>query len=161
MLDPNFVADCPYAPGGLLLDEIVEIDVPDRRIVVRMPTHDALPLTAEQRAHPLRHPRHVSGGLMVHMTGMAGYAHFYYIQGLRHADGWVGYGGRIRNARFRALAPPGEPLLIECQSQSQRLSAERLVARYTFRITQGETLIYDADQTAFWLKVPHPPEAQR
>ena len=107
-LDPAFLADSPYGPGGLLMDEILEIDAPNDRVVARMPTFDELPLTREQRAHPVRHPRHVSGGLMVHMTGMIAFVHAYYVLGLRHADGWIGYGGKINSARFKALAPPGE-----------------------------------------------------
>src|SRR5579863_3606553 len=116
-LDPAFVAACPYAPGGLLLDEVLEIDRGAGRVVARMPTHDDLPLTREQRAHPTRHPRHVSGGLMVHMTGMMGFVHAYYVLDLRHAEGWIGYGGRIHSARFRALARPGEPLVLECTAK--------------------------------------------
>src|SRR5690242_6557890 len=72
-LDPAFVADCLYGPGGLLIDEILAVDAERNFVSVRMPTYDDLPLTREQRAHPVRHPRHVSGGLMVHMTGMVGY----------------------------------------------------------------------------------------
>jgi hypothetical protein len=155
-LDPAFVADAPYGPGGLLIDAIVELDVAASRIVARMPTSADLPLTREQRAHPVRHPQHVSGGLMVHMTGMAAFAHFYYVFGLRHADGWIGYGGRIHAARFRALAPPGEPLLLECVCTGHRKSADKLLARYEFRFSQGETLVYTGDQTAMWLKVADP-----
>jgi hypothetical protein len=152
-LDPAFVADAPYGPEGLLLDAIAELDLDASRIVARMPTSDDLPLTREQRAHPLRHPRHVSGGLMVHMTGMVAFAHFYYVFGLRHADGWIGYGGRIHSARFRALAPPGEPLLLECRCTESRKGADKLLARYAFSFRQGENLVYTGDQTAMWLKV--------
>jgi hypothetical protein len=153
MLDPAFVADCPYGPGGLLLDDITELDRDRSRIVARMPTHDELPITREQRAHPVRHPRHVSGGLMVHMTGMVGFAHFYYVLGLRHADGWIGYGGRIRSARFRAIAVPGQPLFIECIGTRERRSEQSIVSSYTFKITQEDTLVYDSEQTAMWMKV--------
>ncbi len=152
-LDPEFVADCPYAPGGLLLDDIVEIDREGSRVVARMPTHDELPLTREQRAHPVRHPRHVSGGLMVHMTGMVAFVHAFYVLGLKHEDGWIGYGGRIHSARFRALAKPGEPLLLECAAKQLRRSEATVLARYDFRFRQGGTLIYEGDQTAFWSKV--------
>ena len=69
-VSPEFLADCPYGPGGFLIDQILSIDAEKNVVVVRMPTHADLPLTREQRAHPLKHPRHVSGGLMVHMTGM-------------------------------------------------------------------------------------------
>jgi len=27
---------------------------------------------------------------MVHVTGMLGFAHAYFVLGLRHADGWIG-----------------------------------------------------------------------
>ena len=152
-LDPAFVDDCPYGPGGLLLDELLEVDRDRSRVVVRMPTHAELPLTREQRAHPLYHPRHVSGGLMVHMTGMVGFVHAYYVLDLRHADGWIGYGGRIHDARFRALAEPGEPLILEGPATKQRKGAERCFARYRFRFTQGDTLVYESDQSAMWMRI--------
>ncbi len=69
-----------YGPGGLLIDEVLEVDRELSRVRVRMPTHADLPITREQRAHPIRHPRHVSGGLMVHMTGVAGLVHAYYVR---------------------------------------------------------------------------------
>jgi len=143
MLDPAFVADCPYGPGGLLIDEILEIDAAKNRVRCRMPTSDELPLTREQRAHPVRHPRHVSGGLMVHMTGMVGFVHAYYVLGLRHADGWVGYGAKIYSARFRALARPGEPLILDCTATQVRKGDTSVFARYVFAFTQGETLVYE------------------
>jgi hypothetical protein len=152
-LDPDFARDCPYGPGGLLLEEILEID--RERSLVRglMPTHDDLPITREQRAHPVKHPRHVSGGLMVHMTGMIAFAHSYYVLGLKHADGWIGYGGRIYSARFRALARPGEPLVLECRAKQLRQGDKSAFARYDFRFTQGQTLVYEGDQSAMWMKI--------
>jgi hypothetical protein len=152
-LDPELVADCPYGPGGLLLDEIVRIDPVESLIVARMPTTSAadLPLTREQRNHPTLHPPHISGGLMVHMTGMVGFAHAYYILGLRHADGWIGYGARIRSARFLALATPGEPIMIECKATQVRRGSVNVLARYAFRFHQAGTLVYEGDQTALWI----------
>ena len=152
-LDPAFVDDCPYGPGGLLLDELLEVDVEKSRVVVRMPTHEELPLTREQRAHDVFHPRHVSGGLMVHMTGMVGFVHAYYVLGLRHAEGWIGYGGRIHSARFKALAKPGEPMVLTCTAKQMRKTPKQVLARYDFEFTQGDTLVYEGDQTALWMKV--------
>ncbi len=151
-LDPEFVADCPYGPGGLLIDDILEIDAENGRVVARMPTHDDLPLTREQRAHPVRHPRHVSGGLMVHMTGMVGFVHAYYVLGLRHSDGWVGYGGRIHLAKFLALASPGEPLVLDCKAKQTRKMQKSVFCRYDFVFTQGSTRIYEGDQSAMWMR---------
>ncbi len=154
-LDPDFVADCPYGPGGLLIDKLVafEPDVEQGRVVARMPTSAELPLTREQRAHPLWHPRHVSGGLMVHMTGMMGFVHAYYALGLRHNEGWIGYGGRIYDAKFKALAEPGEPLMLECIGTRMRRGDKQIFARYRFAFRQGETLVYESDQAAMWMKV--------
>jgi hypothetical protein len=152
-LDPEFVADCPYGPGGMLLDAILEVDREKSRVVARMPTHDDLPLTREQRVHPTLHPRHVSGGLMVHMTGMVGFVHAYYVLGLKHSEGWIGYGGRIHSARFRALARPGEPLILECQAKQVRRMPASVLGRYTFRFHQGTQLVYEGDQTALWSRV--------
>ena len=152
-LAPDFVADCPYGPGGLLLDELLTVDRDAGRVVARMPTHDALPLTREQRAHPVKHPRHVSGGLMVHMTGMMGFVHAYYVLDLRHAQGWIGYGGRIHGARFKALARPGEPMELSCKTTQMRRGEKQILARYDFVFTQAGTVVYEGDQTALWQRV--------
>jgi len=152
VLDPALVADCPYGPGGLLLDEVLAIDADAGLVRARMPTSDDLPLTREQRADPVRHPRHVSGGLMVHMTGMIAWVHAYYVLGLRHAEGWIGYGGRIHDAQFRSLAPPGEPLELECRATQLRRSDKKVFARYAFRFTQNGTLVYQGDHSAMWVK---------
>ncbi|MBI5513641.1 MAG: hypothetical protein HY909_07720 [Deltaproteobacteria bacterium] len=158
MLDPDFVADCPYGPEGQLLDAVLLVDHAQSLVRARMPTHDELPITRSQRAHPALHPRHVSGGLMIHMTGIMGFAHAFYICGLRHREGWVGYGARIHNARFHALARPGEPLVLEIRATQLRIGSLRGVGRYTLRFHQGDTLVYEGDQTAWWQKID--PEAQ-
>ena len=152
-IDQAFIDDCPYGPGGMLLDELLVVDRDKSLVRVRMPTHDDLPITREQRVHPLKHPRHVSGGLMVHMTGMAGFVHAYYVFDLRHADGWIGYGGRIHDARYKSLALPGVPIEIECQATKVRKGSKRIVARYDLRFYQGANLVYVGDQTAMWLKI--------
>jgi hypothetical protein len=149
-LDPAFVADCPYGPGGLLLDEILEIDRANQRVVCRMPVSDELPITREQRAHPVRHPRHVSGGLMVHVTGMVGFVHAYYVLGLRHHDGWIGYGVKIHHARFHALAHVNAPLELKGWTTTLRKGDARILARYSFEFTQEGRLVYEGDQTAMW-----------
>jgi hypothetical protein len=153
-LDSALVADALYFPGGLLIDEVLEVDLAKSLVRVRMPTHEDLPITREQRVHPTRHPRHVSGGLMVHMTGVAGFVHSYYVLGIRHAEGWTGYGVRIHSARFHAIAPPGEPIEITAWSTQLRRGPERILGRYSFRFTQAGKLVYEGDQTAMWLRVP-------
>jgi hypothetical protein len=152
-LDPAFVADCPYSPEGLLIDDILEVDVERSLVRARMPTSELLPLTRTQRVHPVRHPQHVSGGLMVHMTGMLGFVHAYWVFGLRHAEGWTGYGGRIHHAGFKNLGVIGPPLELKGWCTSHRRNASRIVARYSFEFTQEGKLVYEGDQTAMWMKV--------
>ena len=90
---------------------------------------------------------------MVHMTGMVGFAHAYHVLGLRHADGWIGYGGRIYDARFAALAKMGPPLDLELRATKVRKRETQVFARYEFRFTQEDTLIYSGDQAAMWMRV--------
>lgn len=152
-LDPAFVADCFYAPEALLLDEILEVNQETGKVVARMPVHADLPITRDQRVHPVKHPRHLSGGLMVHMTGMMGYAHAYFVLGLRHAEGWIGYGAKIHEARFANLAVPGTPLILTANVIRQRKMNNSIMVRYRFDFTQGEKLIYEGEQTAMWMKI--------
>ncbi len=165
MLDAEFVADCPYGPGGLLIDELLEVDKEKSRVVVRMPVSDELPLTREQRADPRFHPRHVSGGLMVHMTGMVGFVHAYYVLGLRHSEGWIGYGGKIYSAKFLALADMRTPLILEGWGTRMRRGEKQIFVRYGFRFTQtrpdddadqpGEkVVVYESEQAAMWTLIP-------
>jgi hypothetical protein len=135
----------------MFLDELIEVDKAASRVVVGMPTSAELPLTRAQRTHPVHHPPHLNGGLLVHMAGVSAYVHFYYVFGRRHADGWVGYGTRIHNARFVALAPPGEPLIISCTCTQAREGATRILARYDFVFTQAGNPVYRSDQSAVWV----------
>lgn len=100
---------------------------------------------------------------MVHVTGIVGFAHAYYVTDLRHKDGWVGFGARIHAARFHALATPGEPIVIACRASRIRKGARRVLGRYEFRFTQGDKLVYTGDQTAMFMKLVEgeaPPELE-
>ena len=149
-LDPELVRDCLYDESGLLFDEVLLVDRESSTIRVRMPTHADLPLTRWQRVHPERHPRHVSGGLMVHMSAMVGFAHAFYCLDLRHADGWVGYGAIIHKVRYPNLARIGEPLELEARATHVRRGDRRLVVRYRFLFEQAGVAAYEGDQTAVW-----------
>ncbi|HKA87676.1 MAG TPA: hypothetical protein VKE22_08430 [Haliangiales bacterium] len=151
-LDPAFLEDCLYGTEAVLIDEILAIDRETGLVRARMPTSESLPITRDQRGDPRLHPRHVSGALMVHATGILGFVHAYYVLDLRHADGWVGFGTHIHGARFRALATLGEPLVLEGQATQTRRLAGNLFARYRFRFTQGETVVYESEQSAVWRK---------
>jgi hypothetical protein len=153
VLEPAFVADCPYEPEAILFDDIVELDADAGRLVATMPTCEALPLTALQRAHPVRHPRHVSGAVLVHVTGMLGFAHAYYVLGLRHADGWIGYGTHIHFARYSRLARIGPPLRLECRGLQKKSLRGTLYVRYAFRFEQDGAVVYESEQGAVWQRM--------
>jgi hypothetical protein len=154
VLDPGFVADCPYGPGALLIDDIVSIDRDAGTIVARMPTRPDLPITRDQRTHPERHPAHVAAGLMIHATGILGFAHAYFVLDLRCADGWIGYGTHIHNGRFRRMGKIGDPMLLACTCKQTRRIQASIFARYAFRFTQSDELIYESEQSAVWSRVP-------
>ncbi|MFT3776447.1 MAG: hypothetical protein QM820_64730 [Minicystis sp.] len=149
--DPEFMADLPYDPEVLFFDELIELDQEKSRIRCRMPTPEDLPFTRSQRAHPVFHPRHVAGAVMVHATGMLGFVHAYHVLGLRHRDGWIGYGTHIHKVVFRKLVQPGMPILADCQATRTRAGKTRYFVRYRFEFRHEGALCYEGEQTAVWL----------
>jgi hypothetical protein len=149
----EFLADLPYEPAVFLFDELSEIDRDRSLVRCRMPTDASLPLTDRQRAHPTLHPRHVAGALLVHATGMLGFVHAYYLLGLRHREGWIGYGTHIHSAVFRKLVPPGAPIDVRCIATRQKLGRRRHVVRYGFEFRHEGDVCYEGDQSAIWMRV--------
>lgn len=148
-----FLDDLPYEPSVLLFDRLLEVDREGSLVRCSMPTDGVIPFTDRQRAHARRHPSHVAGAAMIHATGMLGFVHAYYVLGLRHAEGWIGYGTHIHRAVFRKLVPPGGPIECACRATKQRLGRERHVIRYEFEFTHEGDRCYEGDQTAIWMKV--------
>jgi hypothetical protein len=150
-LDAEFLADCPYQPEALLLDEIVEIDKERNLVRARMFPRSDLPLTCFQRVDPVRHPRHVNGGLLVHLTGMLGFVHAYYVLGLRYREGWIGVGALIHKARYPNMALIGKPLELLLKATSVREGKGKKVVTYEFLFTQDGNTVYQSNQVAMWL----------
>jgi len=147
----TFLADLPYDPEVLFFDELTEIDAEKSQIVCRMPTDVELPLMSSQRVHPVRHPRHVAGAVMVHATGMLGFIHAYYLLGLRHHEGWVGYGTHVHRAAFRKLVQPGPPIVATCRATRVRKGTRRYVVRYVFEFCHEGEVCYEGEQSAVWM----------
>lgn len=134
--DDEFVADLPYEPEVLLFDRLLELD-PERSLVrCRMDTSPPLPLTSQQRVDPVRHPRHLAAGLIMHATGMLGLVHAHYVLGLRHRDGWTGYGTHVHRAVFRRLVPPCVPAEATCVATRLRLGARAPLHPLLLRVRQ-------------------------
>ena len=149
--DEEFLADLPYDPEVLFFDELLELDREKKMVRCRMPTDRPLPFTGSQRVHPVRHPKHVAGAVMVHATGMLGFIHAYHLLGLRHRDGWIGYGTHIHRVVFRKLVVPGSPIEATCVATRTRLGRERHMVRYEFEFRHEGAVCYEGDQTAVWL----------
>jgi len=152
--DDAFLADLPYHPDVLLFDQLLEVDREKRLVRCRMPTRDDLPITRSQRAHPVLHPRHVSGGLMVHATGMLGFVHAYYVHGLRHHEGWIGYGTHLHDVVFRKLVVPGAPIEATCTALRDRAWGGKRLVRYRLEFRHEGDVCYEGEQTAVWLRAP-------
>ena len=151
--DEAFLADCPYDPDVLFFEEMLAADLEKSQIQCRMPTDRPMPFTSSQRAHPTRHPRHVAGAVMVHATGSLGFIHAYYLLGLRHSEGWVGYGTHIHRVVFRKLVQPGAPIEATCTATKIRAGKTRQFIRYSFEFRHEGAVCYEGDQTAIWTKV--------
>jgi len=154
--DSAFLADLPYDPQVLLLDRVLELEPDASRLRCRMPTDRPIPFTDQQRAHPDRHPRHVAGAALVHATGMLGFIHAYYLLGIRHRDGWIGYGTHIHSATFRKLVPPGSPIECTCTATKLKTGRTRHLVRYSFEFTHEGDVCYEGDQSAVWSLVAKP-----
>lgn len=155
--DEDFLDDCPYAPDVLFFDELSSVDRVKSSIRCRMPTDRPMPFTSSQRAHPTRHPRHVAGAVIIHATGSLGFIHAYFVLGLRHRDGWVGYGTHIHRGVFRRLVTPGTPIDATCTATRIRNGKTRIMARYDFEFRHEGAICYEGDQTAVWIKTDEDP----
>lgn len=149
----EFLADMPYDPAVLFFDRIEELDRENSRVVCRMPTVQPMPFTDHQRVHAVRHPKHVSGAVMIQLTGNLGFVHAYHLEGLRHTDGWIGFGTHIRNAVYRKLVQPGIPMICTCTQQKVRRGKSRVFSIYKFQFHHDGDLAFESEQAAMWLKV--------
>jgi hypothetical protein len=148
-----FLDDCPYSPEVLFLDRIEELDAAASRMVCRMPTTQPMPFTDHQRADKLRHPRHVAGAVMIQLTGMLGFVHAYHLEGLRHSEGWVGFGTHIHRAVFRKLVSPGDPMFCAITQTRARKGKSRMFSTYKFEFRHQGDVAYESEQSAMWLNV--------
>ncbi|UQA63309.1 hypothetical protein [Polyangium aurulentum] len=151
--DAAFLADLPYDPEVLLFDELLEADPANKVVICRMPTDVPLPFTTSQRADPLRHPQHVAGATLVHASGMLGFIHSYYLYGMRHADGWIGYGTHLYQVTFRKLVPPGSPIVAACREVRGRRGPSKQFVKYAFEFRHEGDVCYEGEQSAVWMKV--------
>ena len=150
--DAAFLEDMPYDPEtSLMFDGLLAVDREASLVRCRWPTRPDEPITSTQRNHPVLHPAHVSGALMVHATGILGFVHAYHVLGLRHRAGWVGYGTHMDKVVFRKLVPPGDVIEATCRATRARIGEMRCFVRYAFTFHHEGDLCYESQQSAMWL----------
>ena len=146
----HFLDTYMYREDAFLIDEFVALDAEAKRIEARMDTRRPLPFAATQRESE-HHPRHVSGGEIIMVTGSLGCLHAWFFHGCRWDEGWVGFGSRIHRADFKRLARIGPPLELESQETRSRIGERRVVLRYQFEFKQDGEIVYVGDQTAMFV----------
>ena len=140
-----------YRESAFWIDEVLELDSDEGRIVARMDTDRSLPIASQQRTDEL-HPAHVSGAELLMLTGLLGCLHAWFFHGCRWDEGWVGFGNRIHRADFKTLARIGPPLRLESRETRSRIGPQRVVLRYEFHFWQDDRQVYVGDQTAMFFK---------
>jgi hypothetical protein len=148
----DFLAAGLYDPSVFLWNELVEIDPDASRVRARLTVDEQWPLVAAQRVDPVLHPRHMNGALMLHATASLGFAHAYWILGLRPADGWTGYGTHIHRAVFRQLVPAGGMIDGACEATRERSNGDQRFVRYRLEFRHDGKRCYEGDQTAVWIR---------
>jgi hypothetical protein len=148
----RFLATLPYDPRVFFVDAVHGIDRAEKRVRAQLDTRRPLPLSDMQRGDPRIHPRHVNGAVLVHVTGVLGMLHAFFLNGLRFDEGWIGFGSRIHRADWKRLVRIGPPLELVSVETKLRASPDRQIARYEFRFSQEGELCYVGDQTATWLR---------
>ena len=147
----SFLDTFLYRESAFWIDEVLELDSDERRIVARMDTDRPLPIASQQRTDEF-HPAHVSGAELLMLTGLLGCMHAWFFHGCRWDEGWVGFGNRIHRADFKTLARIGPPLRLESRETRSRIGPQRVVLRYDFHFWQGDSQVYVGDQTAMFFR---------
>jgi 3-hydroxymyristoyl/3-hydroxydecanoyl-(acyl carrier protein) dehydratase len=148
-----FLDDLPYDPDMMLFDRLEQLDVEKSMVRCRWATAADQPITRLQRNHAVLHPPHVAGALMVHATGILGFIHAYHVLGLRHQEGWIGYGTHMHSAVFRKMVVPGEPIDATCIATRSRIGKVRHFLRYAFEFRHDGDVCYKSEQSAMWLRI--------
>ena len=152
--DDEFLDRNLYSRPAILIDEILSIDAELLEIVCRMQTDKpGIPLLKEQRDPFGTHPKHLNGGVLVHLSGVMGIAHSWYVEGLRVADGWVGYGTTIHHLDMRGPIEIGPPLELMVRATRRRIRPKVRIVRYDLVYKQKDRVVYHGDQSAIWRKM--------
>ena len=94
----------------------------------------------------------MAGGLLLHATGTLGFAHAYWVLGLRPQDGWAGFATHIHRGVFRQLVPPGGVIEGTCQSTRIGDGETRRFVRCRLDFRHDGKRCYEGDHSGVWMR---------
>ena len=148
----DLLDDMLYEPGPYLLRELLELDA-DKSLVPRWRSAATRPSRSPARSASGPGTRPTSPArCLVHLTGAAGFVHAYYLLGLRHRDGWVGFGTHIHRAVFRKLDHARRGLRDDLPGHARRPGRDRYMVRYDLEVRRNGARCYQGDQSAAWMR---------
>ena len=147
----DYEKECMYERDAWFIDEIIEIDSVNQRVIGRLDTSKLTTLVSQQRVWP-GHPKHFPGAVAVQMTATLGQLHAIYILGLRATEGWVGFGTHIKTAKFGALGEIGPEVIAQVTCLRDRQIRGTWFTDYAFEYTQKGKRLYTSTQTAAWVQ---------
>ena len=150
-LPSDFASQCLYAEEAWFVHDLLQIDRDARSVVALVDTTRLGPLVDAQIALP-GHPKHVPGAVCVQLTGTLGCIMGVYVLDMPPAEGWVGFGTHIHEAKFPGLGEIGPPMEARATVLSLRTLKGTSFVRYAFEFTQNEQVVYRSQQTAAWFR---------
>ena len=150
-IPPDFADQCLYDSDAWFVHDVLELDREARRVVALVDTTRLGPLVEAQQAAP-GHPKHVPGAICIQVTATLASLLSAYVLDMPRAEGWVGFGTHIQEARFPSLGEIGPPVLAACTATSVRSFRGTTFVRYEFHYTQEGRDLYVATHKGAWFQ---------
>lgn len=150
-LPDDFADQCLYSESAWFVHDVLELDVERREVLALVDTTRLGPLVEAQIPVP-GHPKHLPGAVCIQLTGTLGSLLAAYVLDMPPAEGWVGFGTHIHEARFPSLGEIGPPVHARATVLKARTVRGTCFVRYRFEFSQEEREVYRSEQTAAWFR---------
>jgi hypothetical protein len=141
-----------YSPDAFLLDEVTSADADAGVIEARSNVGTKWLVSPYQKGNEVTHPRHISAADLLMLTASLGSLHAYFFHRCYWHEGWVGFGNRIENAQYHALASLTKPLHLRSKEVRTRRGEKRTLLEFEFEFSQEGKAVYTSRQTAMFLR---------
>jgi hypothetical protein len=141
-----------YAREVFYISDVLDADAAAGTLRARVKENTHWQVAQFQRGPEHVHPRHVNGSDLIALTASLGALHAYFFHQCLWEDGWVGFGNRIENAEFKALAAIDRPLELKSTETRLRKGAKRVILEFDFEFSQDGKPVYLSRQMATFLK---------